>query len=151
MVHRRCDDTRQEEGAAEPRATSVCHASAPRESHSARAPRRASAWFRGLPLVLALVQAAAAACGDGNLEPPNEECDDGNAIDHDGCSGQCKREEIAYQTWYESNDCTGKILKRVIFNDREYLRSKDARIDFRFGPPCLHRWSFPARTGVDQS
>jgi cysteine-rich repeat protein len=110
----------------------------PGAAHTAHE-HRARRWTRqraglGLALAAALVRAAAAVCGDGNLEPPKEACDDGNAIDHDGCSGQCQREEIAYQTWYESDDCTGKVLKRVVFNDREYLRSKDARIDFRFAP-----------------
>ena len=31
-------------------------------------------------------------CGDGNLDPPDEECDDGNNISGDGCSADCKKE-----------------------------------------------------------
>jgi fibro-slime domain-containing protein len=36
-------------------------------------------------------QACTATCGDGNLDP-GEDCDDGNLIDLDGCSSECKVE-----------------------------------------------------------
>jgi cysteine-rich repeat protein len=32
-------------------------------------------------------------CGDGLLAPGVEQCDDGNSIDHDGCSSSCALEE----------------------------------------------------------
>jgi cysteine-rich repeat protein len=31
-------------------------------------------------------------CGDGELDPPYEECDDGNAQNGDGCSAGCVAE-----------------------------------------------------------
>ncbi len=31
-------------------------------------------------------------CGNGTLEPPNEQCDDGNTVSGDGCSGNCRIE-----------------------------------------------------------
>jgi cysteine-rich repeat protein len=31
-------------------------------------------------------------CGDGHLDPPGEECDDGNLVNDDGCSSTCKLE-----------------------------------------------------------
>jgi cysteine-rich repeat protein len=48
-------------------------------------------------------------------------CDDGNRINGDGCDENCIRERLAVQTWYETPDCTGKTLKTVIRNIREYL------------------------------
>ena len=36
-------------------------------------------------------QACTTACGDGNLDP-GEACDDGNGLDQDGCSSECKDE-----------------------------------------------------------
>lgn len=35
---------------------------------------------------------ASGACGDGCLDTPAEECDDGNTRDNDGCSASCKKE-----------------------------------------------------------
>ena len=79
-----------------------------------------------------LLCSAAAVCGDGIPEPlQGEECDDGNVDDQDGCSGNCKRETIAYMTWYNSSDCTGKVWKQLVFNDREYVRSKNANPEIR--------------------
>ena len=37
-------------------------------------------------------------CGDGALETPAEECDDGNFIDRDGCSSYCKIEDMTPPT-----------------------------------------------------
>ena len=31
-------------------------------------------------------------CGDGEIDPPGEECDDGNPVDGDGCSSDCRKE-----------------------------------------------------------
>ena len=33
-------------------------------------------------------------CGDGNLDPPLEECDDGNTTDGDGCDSACQLEPV---------------------------------------------------------
>jgi len=41
---------------------------------------------------------AYAYCGNGALETPAEECDDGNFIDRDGCSSYCKIEDMAPPT-----------------------------------------------------
>jgi cysteine-rich repeat protein len=32
-------------------------------------------------------------CGDGWIDSPDEQCDDGNTLDGDGCSSQCKFED----------------------------------------------------------
>jgi cysteine-rich repeat protein len=46
-------------------------------------------------------------CGDGKLQPPVEECDDGNRTDGDGCSSQCLRCEAgdAHFVWAQSGRC----------------------------------------------
>jgi cysteine-rich repeat protein len=31
-------------------------------------------------------------CGDGNVDEPNEQCDDGNSVSGDGCSAKCDKE-----------------------------------------------------------
>jgi cysteine-rich repeat protein len=41
---------------------------------------------------------AAPKCGDSKVNQANEECDDGNLIDGDGCSGQCKKEAVLANT-----------------------------------------------------
>lgn len=98
------------------------------------------AWPLRFVLGLALVCGTAAVCGDSIFEP-GEECDDGNVMDNDGCSGQCKTEPLAFMTWYASANCTGKIYKQEIFNDREYVRSKHPSIKYdlvlRVTPLCL--------------
>ena len=81
--------------------------------------------------MLAMVCRSAAVCGDNILDPPDEECDDGNVFTGDGCSGNCKTERIAFQTFYNSSDCTGKIWKQLLFDDREYVRSKNANAEMR--------------------
>jgi len=88
-------------------------------------------WPLRLGVALGMVVVAAALCGD-SIPEVDEECDDGNVIDNDGCSGQCKTESLAYMTWYASANCTGKIYKQLIFNDREYVRSKDAVYGYVF-------------------
>lgn len=35
-----------------------------------------------------------AECGDGNLAPGQEECDDGNHASEDGCDSECRYEVI---------------------------------------------------------
>ena len=95
-----------------------------------------AAWQMRMVIGLGLVCTAAAVCGDGIPEVPQEECDDNNVVDQDGCSGTCKRERIAYMTWYNSSDCSGKIWKQEIFNDREYVRSKNANPDYRCNRFC---------------
>lgn len=37
-------------------------------------------------------------CGDGALQPPQEECDDGNYLNRDGCSDYCKIEDMTPPT-----------------------------------------------------
>ena len=81
--------------------------------------------------MLAMVCRSAAVCGDNILDLPDEECDDGNVYTGDGCSGNCKSERIAFQTFYNSSDCTGKIWKQLVFDDREYVRSKNANAELR--------------------
>ncbi len=39
-----------------------------------------------------MTRACDVSCGNGNLEPPGEECDDGNMANGDGCSSICKVE-----------------------------------------------------------
>ena len=84
-----------------------------------------------------LCTVAAQICGNGILEAPFEECDDNNVDSNDGCSSLCTVESIAYMTWYNSHNCTGKVLKQQIFNDREYLVSKDFRAALRWGVCCV--------------
>jgi cysteine-rich repeat protein len=84
-----------------------------------------------------LCTVAAQICGNGILDPPFEECDDNNLNSNDGCSSLCIVESIAYMTWYNSHNCTGKVLKQQIFNDREYLVSKDFRAALRWGVCCV--------------
>ena len=100
------------------------------------------AWARGA-LLLAMVCRSAAVCGDDILDLPDEECDDGNVFTGDGCSGECKTERIAFQVFYNSSDCTGKIWKMLVFDDREYVRSKNANAELRSSrlaphPPLRH-------------
>ena len=73
-------------------------------------------------LTLAL---ASAVCGNGETEPPEEECDDGNLVDLDGCSRSCLSEKIHVMTWFNTSDCSGHVVKELVFNDREYTRSKN--------------------------
>jgi cysteine-rich repeat protein len=46
-------------------------------------------------------------CGDGKVQSPAEECDDGNRIDGDGCSSQCLRCDAgdARFVWSQSGRC----------------------------------------------
>jgi cysteine-rich repeat protein len=99
-------------------------------------PRRCGGGARRLTgarcaLMLAMVCRSAAVCGDNILDLPDEECDDGNVYTGDGCSGNCRTERIAFQTFYNSSDCTGKIWKQLVFDDREYVRSKNANAELR--------------------
>jgi cysteine-rich repeat protein len=52
-------------------------------------------------------RAAASHCGDGVVQAPVEECDDGNRDDGDGCSSQCLRCEAgeARFVWSQSGRC----------------------------------------------
>ena len=43
-----------------------------------------------------------------------------NKVEHDGCSTTCKIEKVAYMTWYNTSDCSGKILMQLAFNDRNH-------------------------------
>ena len=99
----------------------------------ARCASTAMFWLKfsiGLSLMCTV---AAQICGNAIVEAPFEECDDDNVDSNDGCSSLCKVESIAYMTWYNSSDCTGKVVKQQIFNDREYLVSKDFRATLRWG------------------
>jgi cysteine-rich repeat protein len=78
-----------------------------------------------------LVMASAAACGDNIVDMPDEECDDGNVFTGDGCSGKCKTERIALQTFYNSSDCAGNLWKQLVVDEREYVRFKDANVGLR--------------------
>jgi len=71
-------------------------------------------------------QACTSACGDGNLDLPGEECDDGNQLDGDGCSSSCKVEggfTCSTVTAQDSSTCTqpgntGQCLELpVIYRD----------------------------------
>jgi hypothetical protein len=54
--------------------------------------KEAKFWIIGL-LALAIVSTGAwAVCGDGTVEMPAEQCDDGNTDDGDGCSSTCQLE-----------------------------------------------------------
>ena len=96
--------------------------------------------------MLAMVCRSVAACGDNIVDLPDEECDDGNVFTGDGCSGSCKMERSALQTFYNSSDCAGKIWKQLVIDEREYVRSKDANVGLRpRGGPC--RYSLQQQAG----
>ena len=96
-----------------------------------RSSGRASLWAGARAvLLLAMVCRSGAVCGDG-VPDEGEECDDGNVFTGDGCSGDCKTERIAFQVFYNSSDCTGKVWKMLVFDDREYVRSKNANAELR--------------------
>ncbi|NIQ91112.1 MAG: hypothetical protein GWN93_19715 [Deltaproteobacteria bacterium] len=42
-----------------------------------------------------MLEEEAGECGDGSLDPPGEECDDGNTLDGDCCSSTCQYESVA--------------------------------------------------------
>uniref|UniRef100_A0A7S0EYN5 Uncharacterized protein n=1 Tax=Hanusia phi TaxID=3032 RepID=A0A7S0EYN5_9CRYP len=75
-----------------------------------------------------------ALCGDGIVQGA-EQCDDGNTISHDGCSSTCVIESIAVQTWYSNSSCEGKIVKAVVFNNREW-RTPTSPTDWRLPGLC---------------
>jgi fibro-slime domain-containing protein len=52
---------------------------------------------------------AAPGCGDGKINQPNEECDDGNSLPGDGCSGICKIEPY-YTCPTEGMPCVTTIV-----------------------------------------
>jgi cysteine-rich repeat protein len=65
--------------------------------------------MRVLPVVVALLvlaRVAAATCGDGVLEPPDEQCDDGNVVDGDCCSSTCQFEIVGTSCPDDTNPCT---------------------------------------------
>jgi fibro-slime domain-containing protein len=69
-------------------------------------------------------QACTASCGDGNLDSPGEECDDGDLVDGDGCSSSCKVEAgftCSTVTAQDSSTCqagSGQCLELpVIYRD----------------------------------
>jgi len=49
---------------------------------------------------------AGATCGDGVLEPPDEQCDDHNVVDGDCCSSTCQFEIAGSTCPDDSNPCT---------------------------------------------
>jgi cysteine-rich repeat protein len=68
-------------------------------------------------------QACTTSCGDGNLDP-GEDCDDGNGLDGDGCSSECKDESgfsCSTATQQDSQTCqsgTGECLELpIIYRD----------------------------------
>jgi fibro-slime domain-containing protein len=68
-------------------------------------------------------QACTTSCGDGNLDP-GEDCDDGNGLDKDGCSSQCKKESgftCNTATQQDSSTCqsgSGQCLELpIIYRD----------------------------------
>lgn len=52
---------------------------------------------------------AAPGCGDGKVNQPKEECDDGNSLPGDGCSGICKIEPY-YTCPTEGMPCVTTII-----------------------------------------
>ena len=61
-------------------------------------------------------------CGDGKINLPAEECDDGNIVDGDGCSAQCKPEVCAGQITLDfDKDGLNNPISRGQFIDNEYL------------------------------
>ncbi len=48
-------------------------------------------------------------CGDGHINQANEECDDGNSIPGDGCSGICKK-ELYFECPVEGMPCVSQIV-----------------------------------------
>ena len=65
--------------------------------------------MRVIPIVVALVVlagVAGATCGDGVLEPPDEQCDDNNVVDGDCCSSTCQFELAGSACPDDLNPCT---------------------------------------------
>ncbi len=59
---------------------------------------------------IAAVSAVSPNCGNGIINPPSEECDDGNNDDGDGCASNCKIETIGGNSssgsiWTTNGDC----------------------------------------------
>lgn len=71
-----------------------------------------------------VTQACSTACGDGNIDA-GEECDDGNAVDADGCSAACAFEggfvctEETHSDTEECSDGGDCLLLPVIYRDFE--------------------------------
>jgi cysteine-rich repeat protein len=59
-----------------------------------------------LALVVGLRAAAVAVCGDGILDLPDEQCDDGNTVDGDCCSATCQFENPGSPCADDGNPCT---------------------------------------------
>jgi cysteine-rich repeat protein len=84
-------------------------------------------------------QACTPTCGDGNLDPATEECDDGNLADGDGCSSTCKKEggfTCTPITSPDSSKCksgTGDCLELpIVYRDFEPENATGGHPDFYF-------------------
>jgi len=56
-------------------------------------------------LILTSGLASACHCGDGAVNQPTEECDDGNIVNNDGCSGVCKIEHCGDGILQTNEEC----------------------------------------------
>jgi fibro-slime domain-containing protein len=81
-------------------------------------------------------QACTTTCGDGNRDP-NEDCDDGNAVNGDGCSSECKKEDgftCNDMDMPDTTDCSsggGKCLVMpIIYRDFEGQQVSGGHPDF---------------------
>ncbi len=50
---------------------------------------------QGVNVSVTVPSAIGAYCGDGSVNQPSEECDDGNNLDGDGCSSSCQLESVS--------------------------------------------------------
>jgi fibro-slime domain-containing protein len=100
--------------------------------------------------------ACAATCGNGNLEP-GEDCDDGNLVDHDGCSSKCTIEDgftCATQTNPDTQPCTqtiysGQCLELPVkYRDFESEKETNGHPDFFYYGASLQLASVVSIAGV---
>jgi fibro-slime domain-containing protein len=78
-------------------------------------------------------------CGDGNVDPSGEDCDDGNLVDGDGCSSKCKLEAgftCSTTTVMDTSTCSagsGECLKLgIIYRDFQPENVTGGHPDFRW-------------------
>ena len=81
-------------------------------------------------------------CGDSKLDQDSEECDDGNNANEDGCSSNCKSEDVnkIYITLYVGNIDGGSDIKWYPFLDRltAYYEDNQIPIGFSFFPASIN-------------
>jgi fibro-slime domain-containing protein len=100
--------------------------------------------------------ACAATCGNGNLET-GEDCDDGNLVDHDGCSSKCTIEDgftCTTQTNPDTQPCTqtiysGQCLELPVkYRDFQSEKEANGHPDFFYYGATLQSGSVVSIAGV---